>query len=76
MQSMSRNTDKEIMSALLIPFFLINEYRQAASNYRCAAMQKAIKAIHYCDLKFKGIKETTGKEKELFEETLLKILSY
>mgnify|MGYP001585120391 CR=1 FL=1 len=76
MQSLSRSTDKEIMSTLRIPFFAINEFRQAASNYRGASMQRAMKAIHDCDLKFKGIKESTGKEKELFEETLLKILAH
>ncbi len=75
MQSMARNTDKEIMSALGIPFFAIGEYRQAASNYRGTAIKEVINCINDCDLKFKGIKENTGGERELFEETILKILS-
>ena len=75
MQSMSRSTDKEIMSALGIPFFAINEFRQAATNYRGKAIQEVISALNDCDLKFKGIKENTGDERKLFEETMLRILS-
>ena len=75
MQSMSRSTDKEIMSALGIPFFVISEYRQAATNYGGRKMLKVIEAINDCDLKFKGIKENSGDQKSLFEETVLKILS-
>ncbi|PCJ67630.1 MAG: DNA polymerase III subunit delta [Bacteroidetes bacterium] len=75
MQSMVRSTDKEIMSAVGIPFFAINEYRQAASNYGGKKIVRVIEVINDCDLKFKGIKENTGDQKSLFEETVLKILS-
>lgn len=75
MQSMVRSTDKEIMSSLRIPFFAISEYRQAATNFKGKKIQKAIECINDCDLKAKGIKENTGSEKALFEETILKILS-
>ena len=75
MQSMSRSTDKEIMSAVGIPFFAISEYRQAATNYGGRKILKVIEAINDCDLKFKGIKENTGDQQSLFEETVLKILS-
>lgn len=75
MQSMVRSTDKEVMSALRIPFFAINEYRQAANNYRGKKMLKAIECINDCDLKIKGIKENTGSQEALFEETILKLLS-
>jgi DNA polymerase-3 subunit delta len=75
MQSMVRSTDKEIMSALGIPFFAIGEYRQAANNYGGRSIKGVINCINDCDLKFKGIKESTGGDRELFEETILKILS-
>jgi DNA polymerase-3 subunit delta len=75
MQSMNRSTDKEIMSAIGIPFFAIGEYRQAATNFGGSKIVKAIEAINECDLKMKGIMENTGDEKSLFEETILKILS-
>ncbi|MDB9881586.1 DNA polymerase III subunit delta [Bacteroidia bacterium] len=75
MQSMSRSTDKEIMSALGIPFFAIGEYRQAATNYGGKKIVKVIECINDCDLKFKGIKENTGDQVSLFQETILKILS-
>lgn len=76
MQSMVRSTDKEIMSAVGIPFFAISEYRQAATNYQNFGISNAIKVLNECDLKFKGIIENTGDEKELFEETILKILAF
>lgn len=75
MQSMVRSTDKEIMSAVGIPFFAIGEYRKAATNYGGDKMKSVIQIINDCDLRFKGIKESTGGPKELFEETILKILS-
>jgi len=76
MQSMIRSTDKEIMSVVGIPFFAISEYRQAATNYQNYGVSNAIKVINECDLKFKGIIENTGNEKELFQETILKILAF
>ena len=75
MQSMTRSTDKEVMSALGIPFFAISEYRQAANNYRGMAMRHVLDAINDCDLKFKGIKDNTGDDSALLNETVLKILS-
>lgn len=75
MQSMTRNTDKEIMAAVGIPFFAIGEYRQASANYGGRRILKAIEAINDCDLKFKGIKENSGDQVSLFQETILKILS-
>jgi DNA polymerase-3 subunit delta len=76
MQTMIRSTDKEIMSAIGIPFFAISEFRQAATNYQNYGIANAIKVINECDLKFKGIIENTGDEKELFQETILKILAF
>jgi len=75
MQSMSRSTEKEIMSAIGIPFFAIGEFRQAAANYSGKKIVKVIEAINDCDLKIKGIKENTGDDAGIFEETILKILS-
>jgi hypothetical protein len=76
MQSIIRSTDKEIMSVVGIPFFAISEYRQAATNYQNYGVTNAIKVINECDLKFKGIIENTGNDKELFQETILKILAF
>ncbi len=75
MQSMRGKTDKEVMSALGIPFFAIGEYRQAASNYSGTKIVKVIDCINDLDLKFKGIKESAGNQASLFQETILKILS-
>ena len=75
MQSLRGMTDKEIMSALGIPFFAIGEYRTAAGNFPGKKIQKAIEAINDCDLKFKGISKSSGNHAELLEETVLKILS-
>lgn len=75
MQSMIGKTDKEVMSALGIPFFAIGEYRQAATNYSGAKIVKVMDCINDLDLKFKGIKESTGNPASLFQETILKILS-
>ena len=61
MQSMRASTDKEIMSALGIPFFAINEYRQAATTFGGGKIQSVISALHDCDLKFKGIKRKHRK---------------
>jgi DNA polymerase-3 subunit delta len=74
-QSMMRSTDREIMAAIGIPQFFINEYRQAATNFGGKKILKVIEALNDCDLKFKGIKESTGDQKGIFEETILKILS-
>lgn len=74
-QSMGRKGDKEVMSALGIPFYFISEYRNAARNFSPMAMQNVISILHDCDLKFKGISENTGDEKALLEETIAKILS-
>lgn len=74
-QSMGRKSDKEVMSALGIPFYFISEYRNAARNFSPGAMQQIIYILHECDLKFKAIKENTGDEKALLEETIAKILS-
>ncbi len=75
MQSMVRSTDKEIMSTLNIPFFAINEYRQAASHYKGKKILKVMECLNDCDLKLKGIKENTGDQEALLQETVLKILS-
>ena len=32
-QSMGKNTDKEVIAATGIPYFAIGEYREAARNY-------------------------------------------
>lgn len=74
-QSMQRSTDKEIMSAVGIPFFVMNEYREASRNFGGKKIVKVIEALNDCDLKFKGIKESTGGHGAIFEETILKILS-
>jgi DNA polymerase-3 subunit delta len=74
-QSMQQRTDKEIMSAVGIPHFVMNEYREAANNFRGKKIVKAIEALNDCDLKFKGIKENTGGHAAIFEETVLKILT-
>lgn len=76
MQSLRGKTDKEIMSILGIPFFAIAEYRQAANNFRGEAVSRVIGYLNDCDLKMKGIKESTGKEKELLQELVLKIISH
>jgi DNA polymerase III delta subunit len=72
---MPRKTDKELMSAIGLPWFAVAEYKEAARNYRGRKIEKAIQALNDCDLKFKGIEDNTGDEKALFQETLLKILS-
>jgi len=74
-QSMQRSTDKEIMSAVGISFYHIGEYREASKNYPGRKIVKVIEALNDCDLKFKGIKESTGGPASLFEETILKILT-
>ncbi|MEN8697244.1 MAG: DNA polymerase III subunit delta [Bacteroidia bacterium] len=74
-QSMQRSTDKEIMSAVGISFYFIAEYREAARNFAGKKIVKAIEALNDCDLKFKGIKESTGNDASIFEETILKILT-
>jgi DNA polymerase-3 subunit delta len=74
-QSMTRSTDKEIMSAVGIPFFAMSEYREAARNYGGKKIVSAMDCINDCDLKFKGIKPGGESEKALLEETILKILS-
>lgn len=74
-QSMGRKGDKEVMSALGIPFYFISEYRNAARNFSPLAMQNVISILHDCDLKFKGIRDNTGDERALLEETIAKILS-
>jgi DNA polymerase III delta subunit len=72
---MNRSTDKEIMSAVGIPFFAMSEYREAARNYSGKKIVAVMDCINDCDLKFKGIKPGSGGEKALLEETILKILS-
>ncbi|MDB4161187.1 DNA polymerase III subunit delta [Bacteroidia bacterium] len=74
-QSMRKSTDKEIMSAVGIPFFAMSEYREASKNFGGKKMVKVIEALNDCDLKFKGIKENAGGHAALFEETILKILA-
>jgi len=74
-QSMTRSTDKEIMSAVGIPFFAMSEYREAARNYGGNKIVSVMDCINDCDLKFKGIKPGGESEKLLLEETILKILS-
>lgn len=74
-QAMGRMSDKELMSALGIPFYFMNEYRNAARSFSVAQLQQVIAFLHDCDLKFKGIRENTGDEKALLEETVVKILS-
>ncbi len=74
-QSMGRQSDKEVMSALGIPFYFISEYRNAARTFQAGKIEQVIAYLNECDLKFKAIKENTGDEKALLEETIVKILS-
>lgn len=74
-QSMQRSTDKEIMSAVGISFYHMAEYREASRNFGGKKILKVIEALNDCDLKFKGIKESTGGHGAIFEETILKILT-
>jgi DNA polymerase-3 subunit delta len=74
-QSMKQSTDKEIMSAVGIPFFVMSEYREASKNFGGKKIVKVIEALNDCDLKFKGIKESAGGHAAIFEETILKILT-
>lgn len=74
-QSMSKMTDKEVMSSVGIPFFAMSEYREAARNYPGKKIVDVIGIINECDLKFKGIKQSIKDPRALFEETVLKILS-
>jgi DNA polymerase-3 subunit delta len=73
-QSASNKTDKEVMSTIGIPFFAIGEYREAARNYSGKKIVDVIECINDCDLKFKGITQSSKDPKILFEETILKIL--
>lgn len=73
-QSMDKKTDKEVMSSVGIPFFAIGEYREAARNYSGKKIVHVMECINDCDLKFKGINQTSKDPKLLFEETILKIL--
>lgn len=73
-QSMNKKTDKEVMSSVGIPFFAIGEYREAARNYSGKKIVDVMGCINDCDLKFKGITQTSKDPKVLFEETILKIL--
>ena len=75
MQSLGSKSDKEIMAELGIPFYFISDYRNAARSFPPQRLQKLIAYLSESDLKFKGIKENTGDEKALLEETVLKILS-
>jgi DNA polymerase III delta subunit len=74
LQSMDKKTDKEVMSSVGIPFFAIGEYREAARNYSGKKIVHVMECINDCDLKFKGINQTSKDPKLLFEETILKIL--
>lgn len=74
LQSLGSKSDKELMSLLGIPFYFINEYRNAARNYPALKLQEAIQFIHEMDLKAKGIKEHSGDEKQLLEEIVVKLL--
>jgi DNA polymerase-3 subunit delta len=73
-QSMNQKTDKEVMSNVGIPFFAIGEYREAARNYSGKKIVDVIGYINDCDLKFKGITQSSKEPELLFEETVLKIL--
>lgn len=73
-QSMSKKTDKEVMSSVGIPFFAIGEYREAARNYAGKKIVDVISCLNDCDLKFKGITQSAKNPEILFEETVLKIL--
>lgn len=74
-QSLRGRTDKEVMTLVGISFYHIGEYREAARNFEGKKIVKVIEALNDCDLKFKGIKESTGGHAAIFEETILKILS-
>ncbi len=75
MQSMARSTDKEIMSAIGIPFFALSNHRQAANRFRGRKMMKVVECLSDADLKAKGIKDNTGAREDIFREMILKILA-
>ena len=74
-QSMGKNTDKEVIAATGIPYFAIGEYREAARNYGGKKIVEVMGYINDCDLKFKGITQQNKNPQTLFEETILKIVS-
>lgn len=74
-QTLGKQTDKEKMTTLSIPYFALSEYRTAAVNYQAKGIAQAIEYLNEVDLKVKGIKENTGSDSELMMELVLKLLS-